>query len=387
VNEPRVLVVLGTDAAWSRGVLRGFMAAAHSRGWALLHYHPASNLDWLAEEWSPTAAVIGPELDPQAVRKLAPASIVSVTVDRAAHQIPSVCLDEAAIASLALEHLLSTGLRHVTTFRFDESPFAVSRERAFVERARAAGVRVSAGWGSGEQVPPQRGEHPAAMTAWLRELAKPCGIFTCTDSWGRAVARYARAAGVRIPEDVALVGVDNDVLECELISPPLSSVLVPWQELGRSAAELLQLALSNRLNGAERRVISPTTVVARRSSDALSIADPVVEKAVRWIRDNDSRRLTVTMVARALGGGRQRLERRFRSVLDRTVQEEIRRAHVQAAKRLLETTRQSLREIAKQSGFTTPALLNVAFQREVGVSPGVYRRRVQKELAQNNTRE
>jgi LacI family transcriptional regulator len=127
--------------------------------------------------------------------------------------------------------------------------------------------------------------------------------------------------------------------------------------------------------------------VARRSSDALSIADPVVAKAVRWIRDNESRRLTVTMVARALGGGRQRLERRFRSVLDRTVQEEIRRAHVEAAKRLLETTRQSLREIAKQSGFTTPALLNVAFQREVGVSPGVYRRRVQKELAQDNSRE
>jgi DNA-binding LacI/PurR family transcriptional regulator len=124
VNEPRVLVVLGTDAAWSRGVLRGFMAAAHSRGWALLHYHPASNLNWLAEEWSPAAAVIGPELDPQAVNKLAPASIISVTVDRTAHQIPSVCLDEAAIAVLALSHLLSTGLRHVTTFRFDESPFA-----------------------------------------------------------------------------------------------------------------------------------------------------------------------------------------------------------------------------------------------------------------------
>jgi len=379
MNAPGVLVVLSTHAAWSRGILRGFMAAAHERDWTLLHYIPSSDLDWLVDEWAPTAAVIGPELDSRSLAKLGRAILISVTVDRSTDGIASVCLDEEAIAALALDHLLATGLRQVSTFRFDESPFAVARERAFVARARAVGARVAVGWGSDDSAPAKRDEDPAAMVAWLCGLPKPCGIFTCTDSWGRTVARYARSAGLRIPEDLALVGADNDALECELIAPPLSSVMIPWQEVGRNAASLVRLALSGQSIEGSRLVVAPTGVVGRRSTDALAIDDVLVAKAVTWIRANAVRRITVTMVARAVGGGRQRLERRFRAVLDRTVQEEIRRAHVERARLLLTTTRAGLVEIARQSGFTNAGLLNAAFQRELGTTPGVYRRSVQKE--------
>jgi LacI family transcriptional regulator len=382
MSGPRVLVVLNTDAAWSRGILRGFMAQANERDWTLLHYHPWSDLGWLVGEWSPAAAVVGPELGAEALAPLASATLVSVTVDRTSVGIASVCPDEEGIATLALDHLLATGLRHVSTFRFDESPFAIARERAFVERALEVGVTVAPAWGSGEAE--RRREEPAAMVAWLEKLPKPCGIFTCTDGWGRTVARYAHVAGLRVPEDLALVGADNDALECELISPPLSSVMIPWQEVGRNAANLVRLALSGKSIAGSRQVVSPVGVVARRSTDVLAISDELVMKAVRWIRENASRRIGVTMVARAMGGGRQRLERRFRATLDRTVQEEIRRAHVDLAKRLLATTRAGLGEVAKQSGFTNAALLNAAFRRELGVTPGAYRRRTQKERAHSD---
>jgi LacI family transcriptional regulator len=102
---------------------------------------------------------------------------------------------------------------------------------------------------------------------------------------------------------------------------------------------------------------------------------------VRWIRANIAQPMTVTMVARAVGSARQRLERRFRRVLDRTVKEEIQRARVEAARELLGTTVAGLAEVAKRSGFTTAALLNVAFRREIGMPPGVYRRRVRQELS------
>jgi LacI family transcriptional regulator len=376
-----VLVVMDTGAAWSRGVLRGFTAEAHEQGWGLLHYHFTSDLQWVMREWSPAVAVIGPELSPEAVAQLAPATPVSVTVDRSAEGMASVCLEEEAIASLALDHLLATGLRQLSTFRFGDSRFAVARERAFVEGARAAGASVGIGWGSDDAEPEQRGENPAMIIAWLRQLPKPCGIFTCTDGWARAVTRCARAAALRIPEDLALIGADNDVLECELMAPSLSSVMIPWQEVGRSAAKLVGRALSGRSIRFERLVTSPIGVVARRSSDVLAIADPLVANAVRWIRTNADRRMAVPTVARAVGCGRQRLERRFRRVLDRTVQEEIRRAHVEMARALLDTTPASVSEIAKRSGFTNAALLTVAFQREVGMSPGAYRRRVRQELA------
>lgn len=356
------------------------MAVAHERDWTLLHYHPATDLDGLAE-WAPDAVVFGPEFDLDAMRRFSPATLVSVTIDHTASDIASVCLDEEAIAALAAEHLLTRGFRRVSTFRYDESAFAIAREHAFVEHARAAGAEVSAGWGDDTFSQSERGERPAAMMAWLRSLPKPCGIFTCTDGWGHTVTRYAREAGLRIPEDVALVGADNDVLVCELLSPPLSSVMIPWKEVGRSAATLVRLALAKQPIATKRVLVSPVDVAARRSSDVLAIDDELVSEAVAWIRKHADRRVTVTMVATAVGGGRQRLERRFRSALDRTVQQEIQRAHVETAKHWLATTHQSMAEVAKRSGFTSASLLNGAFQRELGIAPGAYRRQVQKQLS------
>ena len=328
-TKPRVLVVLGTDGEWSRGILRGFSGAAYERDWALLHYHPESDLSWLADDQGPIVAVIGPQI-PESMARLAPAAVVSVTIDRTAEGIASVCLDEKKIAELAFDHLLATGSRYVTTFRHDESPFALAREAAFLACARAAGVPVSAGWGGAGRGPLARLEDPASMTAWLRALPKPCGVFTCTDGWARPVARCARETGLRVPEELALIGVGNDELECELVLPPLSSVIIPWQEVGRKAASLVQLALVNQSIAGKRVVVPPFAVAPRRSSDPLAIEDAMVAQAVVWIRDHAERELTPTMLTRALGVSRPPLERRFRRALDRTIEEEIQRAHAAA---------------------------------------------------------
>jgi LacI family transcriptional regulator len=389
LDARRVLVLLDSGPGWSRGILRGFMAAAHERGWVPLHFHPyyppldldcqpyypPLDLDWLVRTFAPAAAVIGPELLGKSLVPLASAAIVSVAVDRSSEGIASICLDEGAIAGAALEHFLAKGVRHVTTFRFANWRFAREREQAFVERARAAGANVPAGWGCDEVRPARAGEDPAALVEWLRSLPKPCGIFTCSDGWARIVVRNSRLAGLRIPEDVLLVGADNDAVECELLAPRLSSVMVPWQEIGKSAARLVQQAFSGHAIQGERLVISPVGVQTRRSSDIWAIDDVLVAKALRWIREHAHQRLSVPLVARAVGGGRQRLERRFRRALDRTVVEEIRRARVEAAKELLQTTHADLNEVAKRSGFGNAGLLNIAFRRELGIPPGVYRRR------------
>jgi LacI family transcriptional regulator len=384
MDAPVVLVLLDSGPGWSSGILRGFTAVAHERGWTVLHFHPyypTLDLNCLARKYAPAAAVIGPELLGQSMAPLAPAVVVAVAGDRSSEGIASACLDEDAIAAHALEHLLAKGLRHVTTFRLAGWRFAIERERAFIERARAAGATVPPGWAGNEVVPARIDEDPKAMMEWLRGLPKPCGIFTCADAWARVVARYIRLARLRVPEDVPLVGADNDVVECELMAPPLSSVMIPWQEVGRNAALLVQRSLAGHSIAGKRVISSPIAVLARRSSDILAIDDALVAKAVRWIREHADRRLDVPMIARAVGGGRQRLERRFRRVLARTVVEEIRRARVDAARELLETTRAGLPEVAKRSGFSNAALLSVAFRREIGIPPGAYRRRVLETLS------
>ncbi|MFZ5889482.1 MAG: substrate-binding domain-containing protein [Myxococcota bacterium] len=378
MSNPRVLVILDAGAAWSRGILLGFMSIAHERGWELLHYHASTDLDWLANEWAPAAAVVGPELRSTNLAQLPSCPVVFVNCDRSAEGLASACLDEAAVAALAVEHLRGRGLQHLTTFRFDDSPFAVARDAAFCERAIASGAQIAPGWWHEGAESPRQYEVPHALMKWLRELPKPCGLFTCADVWGRVVARYARAAGLRIPEDLALVGVDNDVVECELIVPALSSVAVPWRELGRKAADLVQLALGGTTISGQRSLVQPIDVQARRSSDVLAVTDELTAQAVAWIRAHADRRLTVPVVARAVASSSQRLERHFRSSLGRTVQEEIRRAHVEAAKHVLASTELGLPEVARRSGFSSAALLSVAFQRELGMPPGAYRRRMQE---------
>ncbi|HEY2405263.1 MAG TPA: substrate-binding domain-containing protein [Polyangiaceae bacterium] len=376
-SSPRVLVLLNTNAAWSRGIVRGLITAARELGWTLLQHHPSDDVSWLIQAWTPAAIVIGPGQD---LRALGDRSmVVSAAADRTADGIASVCVDEQAIARLAADHLLATGLRNMAVFRRWEYDFALEREAAFLARVSSAGVRVAPGCRF-EGPRANREDDYAPVLAWLRGLPKPCGVFACTDFWGKGVALCARAAGIRIPEDVAIVGVDNDTLQCELVVPPLSSVLVPWRELGETTAKVVHGMIERRPQKSSRGVVSPLAVLRRRSSDVLAIQDELVANAVRFIREHVTQRVNLDMIANAVGSGRQRLERRFRRSLDRTIQDEVRRSRVDVARRFLETTDGDLREVARHSGFTNATLLNLAFQRELGMAPGAYRRRVRQEV-------
>jgi len=188
------------------------------------------------------------------------------------------------------------------------------------------------------------------------------------------VARYAQLAGLRIPEDLALLGVDNDTLDCELALPPLSSVCVPWRTVGQNAALLVERALAGVLVEGERIVVPPVDVIPRRSTDVTIVDDPIVDRSMSWIAEHIGRRLTLNTIARAASLSRQRLEQRFQVATGRTVMQEVRRARVDMARRLLSTTALSLPLIAQQCGFTSAALLSVAFRRETGMPPGAYRR-------------
>jgi LacI family transcriptional regulator len=370
-----VLLSLNASAAWSRGVLRGFTQVARQQGWTLLHYHPMSDLRWLVRVWKPRVVVLQRSSLEVDVCGALGCPVISVNDDASSHGIASVCLDERQIAELAARHLLERGLRDLTTFRFNDGPFAVARERGFVDAVRASGARLAPGWWRDGAEPPRSHEDPAALLEWLTGLPRPCGVFACADSWARVVARYAQVAGLRIPEDLALLGVDNDTVDCELSAPPLSSVAVPWLSVGQKAALLVQRALSGANIERERIVVPAVDVVPRRSTDVTNVDDALVAHAMAWITEHASRPLTLHSIARGVSCSRQRLEQRFRAAIGRTVMQELRRARVDIAKRLLSTTELALPLVAEQCGFSSAALLSVAFRRETGVPPGAYRKR------------
>ena len=292
---------------------------------------------------------------------------------------PRVGVDNQAVGRLAAHHFLERGLRHFGFVGRKDWLYSTEREAGFRRAIKEAGYRVTS-----YHVPATKLFDPSARSwpldqrvgRWLRGLPTPAGVFAPNDLWGMQLTECCWKAGLRVPEDVALLGVDNDDLHCELARPMLSSVLVPTQQIGWEAAALLDRLLSGAASPRQPLLLPPQGVVGRRSSDVLATDDPDVVKAARFIRERGHLPLRVADVLKEVPVGRRTLERRFRQALGRGLWEEIRRVHVDRAKRLLAETDLAIKAVAKQSGFTDFRHLAVVFRQDLGLSPTAYRRQI-----------
>jgi LacI family transcriptional regulator len=216
-----------------------------------------------------------------------------------------------------------------------------------------------------------------AVARWLTLLHKPVGVLAPNDVWAYQLLEVCRQKALRVPDDVALVGVDNDDLLCGLARPPLTSVATPAERVGYEAAALLDrlMASPGRADGAPPLPpLPPLGVVARQSTDVLMVDDPAVAAAVRFIRERACTPIGVEDLLRAVPLPRRTLERRFRAALGRGPGEEIRRTRVERARYLLGASRSSMGEVARAAGFADAKHFCVAFRRHTGQSPSSYRR-------------
>jgi LacI family transcriptional regulator len=292
---------------------------------------------------------------------------------------PRIGPDDDAVGRLAAEHLLDRGLRNFAFVGHDNRGYAIRREAGF-RRALAARGHAPHGYLERDSVQFNPMGYlwalDVAVQRWVQRLPKPVGIFASTDIWGVQLAEVCRQTGLRVPEDVALVGVDNDDLLCEVARPSLSSIALPTERIGFEAAALLDRILARERPSLRPRLLPPIGVVARQSSDVLALDDPEVAAAVRFIREHSHTSIGVKDVLRAVTISRRSLERRFQAALDRTVWEEIRRAHLERAKSLLAGTAMPMWAVAEQAGFSDPRQLSVVFRQETGLTPTAYRGRV-----------
>ena len=193
---------------------------------------------------------------------------------------------------------------------------------------------------------------------------------------GRAlhVLQACRAEQMRVPEDVAIVGVDNDDVMCELANPPLTSVEQGARRIGFEAAALLDTMMTGQAPPRQSTAVPPEGLVARQSTDVLAIGDPDVAESLRLIRRRACEPLAVRDVLDAATVSRSTLEARFRAVLGRSIHGEIRRVQLEMAQRLLATTNMPLKEVARQSGFSSVQYFTVVFREATGVTPASARR-------------
>lgn len=291
--------------------------------------------------------------------------------------IPYVATDNTAIAKLAANHLLERGFKSLAFCGYPRTSINVwsdERATAFEKYLEQEGFHCSVYRGR-HRNPRRWNALMKGLMEWLETLPKPVGIFAANDTRARHVLEASRRLKLRVPEDVAVLGVDNDELMCELAIPPLSSVVQGTDRLGYEAAALLDRLMDGQMPEQQKMVIEPVGITTRQSTDVMAVEDDLVAKAVRYIRQNANRRIQVTDVVKRLNVSRSTLDSRFRKLLGRSVHEEIQRVQINYAKDLLSNTTLSLKDVARQSGYNNIQYMTMVFRRELNVTPGEFRKK------------
>lgn len=376
-----VALLIETSNAYSRGLLDGVIAwMKQHRTWSVFlpeQERGAAPPDWL-RNWRGDGILARIET-PEIARVLRKSRrpIVDLSAGRHLPDVPWVETDDAAIARLACRHLTSRGLRELAWCGDPGFNWSHWREAAFQAAVRDAGGRCHV-----HQSPPLAGPRYSwnrdrrGLTAWLHRLPRPVGILACYDVKAQQLLSVCRDEGIRVPDDVAVLGVDNDRRLCELCDPPLSSVVPDPVRAGFTAAGLLDRLMDGRRASLQPLLIPPLRVETRQSTDVLAISDPTIAAAARFIRSHACDGITVRDVLRQVPLSRRVLESRFQAAVGRTPHAEILRLRLEHACTLLSTTDQPLSAVARQAGFRHAEYFSVAFKRSLGMTPRDYRRSV-----------
>ena len=374
----RIALLMSLDLSFCRDVLAGIQAFATQKGhWIFHHAPPDPAVLRPLRQWNPhgiIAHVMLPEFARRAVRLGKPLVDTAYTLSNL--NVPTVDVDHFAVGRLAAEHFLQRGFVHFGFFGSGRAPYSREREIGFRQRLVEASHVVStchaeyfprlplgASWTKMDQ----------RVRRWLEQLPKPVAIFTINDVPAHDLADMCHRLGLRVPDEVAILGVDNDEAECRLASPPLSSIAVPSQQIGYEAARLLDGMLLGRKAQPSSVFLPPIRVVTRQSTDTLATSDPIVREALGYIRQHATEDISVARVVTEIGAGRRELERHFRRVLGHSVLYEIRRVRVEHAKELLTATDLAMPMIARRCGFSTPQRLTVVFHQFTGKVPTAFR--------------
>lgn len=291
----------------------------------------------------------------------------------------SVSVDENAIGTMAAEYLASLGLKHFAYVGHAPWPF-VHERLANLTRAVAA-----MGYGPVHHVMGamydrrRRGRFEKDMATMLQRLPRPCGLLAANDALGVEIVATCGSLGLRVPDDIAVLGIDDDELACELSEVPLSSVKQPLSAIGYEAARLLHQHMEQPDKPATQLYLPPLRVVPRASSDLIAISDADVVAALRLINEHLAEPINVDWLIRHLAVARRSLERKFKGLVGRTILEQIHHVRFRKARELLAESDLALDLVAQRSGFANARWMADRFRHELDLTPLRFRRQFRTE--------
>lgn len=388
-DSRRVLLLLGCSRASERGMLRGIVRYCRFHNpWILYreppfyrrppyHEQPQSPLSLTGLRQRGFDGIITFAANEEQIKAFIPPGFPSVILP-IEEKTPGYCsiVEKAnTVGKVAAEHFLDRGFTRFAFCGYDHMFWSRIRQEGFVRRVAQAGYRVDVYESRGVPDPLTWETEQVSMVDWLQGLPKSVGLMACNDDRAQQVVEAVKAAKIRVPEEIAILGVDDDDMICELTHPPLSSVALNFEEAGYEAAAQLDRQIARGRPSRKEIHLRPTHVHTRQSTDVLAVEDPVVARALRFIRGHAGDMLSVDDVVEAASTSRRLLERHFKDVVGASVYQEIQRARVERACRMLAETNWPLGEIAARCGFSNTVHFGVAFKRHMHQTPQQHRRR------------
>jgi LacI family transcriptional regulator len=381
---PRVILLIESSRAAGRALLCGIAQYAHHHGpWSF--YWETRGLEAKSPGLLSAEADGVIMRDTEAVEAVRAWGLPMVVVAHRHAEVPgavNVITDSETIGRMGAEHLAACGMRQFAFCGYTDCSWSDIRRDAFVKWLKTAEFPAETLSVRAEVTGAPWGNQRQAIASWLRSLRRPLGLMACNDDLGHEVIAACKLAGFDVPDDVAVVGADNDEVVCGLADPPLSSVAINFERAGYEAAEALTRLMGEGRQPNMRIQVRATHVVPRRSTDTLAVDDPSLAKALRFIRDRAHGGVSVGEVAQASGVSRRALEKRFRGLLGRSVLHEIRRLRADQIARLLVETDLPVAEIANRLGFADVQHVARYFRAAKQVSPLAYRKTLGHKQAQ-----
>ncbi len=379
------VVLVQANTAYGRHVTRGIIRyAATQGGWEFLYKGNAADSKVLfkavaaAEWWAD--GIVGHFIDKQFLSHVQKLDVPAVNVSSWFTDAKPVRVhtDEHAVGRAAAEYFIEAGVRSFAYWGYQFGAYSQQRCEGFVSTIAVAGHKcevidstIIEGMTRGQWMDTEE-----QLGRRISRMQKPVGMLCVNDMVAREVLWLAERLGLRCPDDIAVLGVENDELACSVCLPPLSSVELAATQIGYEAAAMLDRLMAGEAPPVQPMLIAPIGVVTRQSTDIAAIANADVRDAVRFIRKHAHEPIDVSDILRAIPISRRALEMRFKRFLRRTPRQQIQYERVQIMKKLLFETDLSIAQVAARAGFSSPSLAWVIFRRLTGLGPKAYRQRL-----------
>lgn len=379
-GKPKVMLLIDPGREYERSLLRGISRFSQLHGpWIFQREMPfwevRQRRALLAQLEQVDGIIMRERTGMAEIVALGKPTIVSSYLQERPPASAWIVSDHAAMGRLAAEHLLERGFSHFAFCGYASFFWSRQRCEGFQARLAQAGHAASVYRRPRLSRPDQWRAEQQVMADWLISLPKPVAIMTCVDELSQQVVEICKAINLAIPDQVAVIGVDNDEFICALSALQLSSIAIGAEPAGFTAAAMLSALMAGRSVGERTILVQPQCVVTRASTDTLAVADPHLAQAGRFIQEHCQHPLPVEAVARAAGLSRRVLEKRFRTCLRRTIGQEIRRQRTDLIERMLVDTDLPVADIAASLGFQDPAHIARYFRIRHAMSPLSFRKR------------